>query len=90
VATVDNLSREHIAQRVNVTQPIGGLFVVSGKDDTLAIGPKNTRATTPWSRGGSGRCPEGGGAYVYCYPLFQQAFVELGIPTPTSTIGSSK
>src|SRR6187401_3333266 len=41
VATVDNLSREIVAERVNAVKPIGGAFLVSGKDESLAIGPKN-------------------------------------------------
>jgi len=81
VATVDNLSREHLARQVNVTRPIGGQFIVSGKDDTLAIGPKNAaRYNVFVSAVEAVDSRKAVAAYVYLYPLFQQAFVELGYP----------
>jgi len=81
VATVDNLSREHLARQVNVAQPIGGQFLVSGKDDTLAIGPKNAaRYNLFVSAVEAVDTQKAVAAYEYLYPLFQQAFVELGYP----------
>ena len=81
VATVDNLSREIVAERVNAVKPIGGAFLVTGRDESLAIGPKNYARYTPFVRMAEAvntqKAVEG---YVYLYPLFQQAFVELGYP----------
>jgi len=81
VATVDNLSRERLARQVNAALPIGGPFLVSGKDDTLAIGPKNSaRYNVFVSAVETIDTQKAVAAYVYLYPLFQQAFVELGYP----------
>jgi hypothetical protein len=81
VATVDNLSREHLARTVNIAQPIGGAFVVSGKDDKLAIHPKNYARYDAFVRMAEAVDTEKAvSTYVYFYPLFQQAFVELGYP----------
>ena len=81
VATVDNLSREIVAERVRVVKPIGGPLLVTGKDDTLAISPKNAARYTPFVRMvGAIDTSKAVAAYVYLYPLFQQAFVELGYP----------
>jgi hypothetical protein len=81
VATVDNLSREIVAERVNVMRPIGGAFLVTGKDEGLVIGPKNAARYNAFVRMAEAvntqKSVEG---YVYLYPLFQQAFVELGYP----------
>ena len=81
VATVDNLSREIVAERVNAVKPIGGPFNVAGKDEGLAIGPKNSARYNAFVRMAEAvntqKAVEG---YVYLYPLFQQAFVELGYP----------
>jgi hypothetical protein len=81
VATVDNLSREIVAERVRAVKPTGGAFIVTGKEDNLTIGPKNYARYTPFVRMAEAvntqKTVEG---YVYLYPLFQQAFVELGYP----------
>jgi hypothetical protein len=81
VATVDNLSREHLARQVNVAQPVGGQFLVTGKDDTLAIGAKNPARYNAFVNVVEAvDTQKAVAAYVYLYPLFQQAFVELGYP----------
>ena len=81
VATVDNLPREIVAERVNVVKPMGGAFLVAGKDEGLVIGPKNSARYAAFVRTAEAvntqKAVEG---YVYLYPLFQQAFVELGYP----------
>jgi len=81
VATVDNLSREHLARRVNVIQPLGGAFLVTGKDEGLVIDAKNSARYVPFVRMVEAvDTSKAVAAYVYLYPLFQQAFVELGYP----------
>ena len=81
VATVDNLSREVVAEKVNVARPIGGAFLVTGKDEGLVVDPRNAARYGPFVRMAEAvnttKAVEG---YVYLYPLFQQAFVELGYP----------
>jgi len=66
---------------VNVTQPLGGQFLVSGKGDTLAIGPKNAARYNAFVMVVEAvDTKKAVATYVSLYPLFQQAFVELGYP----------
>jgi len=82
VATVDNLPRETVAGRLNPLKPIGGLLVTTGKDETLAIGPRNAARYEPFVRLVEGiDTAKAVGVYVHFYPLFQEAYVELGYPT---------
>src|SRR5258706_4105818 len=50
VATVDNLSRESIARRLNPVRPIDGAFLVTGKGESVAIDAKNGARYTPFVR----------------------------------------
>ncbi len=81
VATVDNLPREELAQRVSPVKPVGGLFVASGKEGALAIGAKNAARYEPYVRAmeavDTGKLVA---VYRHFYPLFQQAYVDLGYP----------
>ena len=81
VATVDNLPRETVAVRLNPVKPIGGLLVTTGKDETLAIGPRNAARYEPFVRLAEGiDTKKAVAVYVQFYPLFQEAYVELGYP----------
>ena len=81
VATVDNLPRETVAWRLNPFKPTGGLFVTTGKDAQLAIAPANAVRYLPFVRMiesiDTGKAVA---AYVHFYPLFQEAYLELGYP----------
>jgi hypothetical protein len=81
VATIDNLPREEYAQRLNPLQPIEGAFRVAGKDSTLAIAAGNDARYAAFVKMvegvDTGAAVE---AYRRLYPLFQQAYVELGYP----------
>ena len=81
VATIDNLPREEYAQRLDPVRPTAGAFRTTGKDDTLAIAPENAARYLPFidlaSRVDTARLVE---IYKHHYPLFQQAYVELGYP----------
>lgn len=81
VATVDNLPRESVAQRVNAVKPIGGLVATQGRDASLAIAPENARRYAAHVRllelVDARKLAE---IYFHFYPLFQQAYVELGYP----------
>jgi hypothetical protein len=81
VATIDNLPREEYAQRLNPMQPIEGAFRVAGKDSTLAIATGNDARYAAFVKMvegvDTGAAVE---AYRNLYPLFQQAYVELGYP----------
>jgi hypothetical protein len=81
VATVDNLPREKVAQRLSPVNPASGRLIVRGRQDTLAIAPQNAERYTPYvnllSRVDSVQLVD---AYARLYPLFQQAYEELGYP----------
>lgn len=81
VATIDNLPRETYAARLNPVRPVGGLLRTTGADATLSIAPDNAARYTPYvsfaQRVDSAKLVA---LYVRLYPLFQQAYVELGFP----------
>jgi len=81
VATVDNLPREVIAPRLNPLKPPGGRFATSGNEDDLVIGPRNALRYEPAVRlfeaTDTAKLVE---LYRHFYPLFQNAYVELGYP----------
>lgn len=81
VATVDNLPRENVAARVNPVKPIGGTVITQGKDATLAIAPQNAARYTAFVRVVEHvDAKKAAAAYRHFYPLFQQAYEELGYP----------
>jgi len=81
VATVDNLPREHFSRRLSPLQGIGGTFKASGSGDALAIAPANSARYTAFVTAFDHVDPAAAVAvYQRLYPLFQQAYVELGYP----------
>jgi hypothetical protein len=81
VATIDNLPRESYATRMNPVKPIGGALSTTGSEATLAIGPQNARRYSAFV-GLVERvdAADAVAAYRRLYPLFQQAYVDLGYP----------
>lgn len=81
VATVDNLPRKTIAQRILPIASVPGPFVTTSADHGLSIGSDNTSRYRAYVEAAeaidSARLA---GFYVRLYPLFQQAYVELGYP----------
>jgi len=81
VATVDNLPREVVAPRVMPLTPTPGAFIVKGKRDSAVIGPGNPARYADRVRILQSidvrRLVD---LYLYFYPLFQKAYVELGYP----------
>lgn len=81
VATVDNLPRESYAQRLSPVRPVGGLVATQGRDATLAIAPENARRYAAHVRlAEMVDAKKLAAVYRHFYPLFQQAYVELGYP----------
>ena len=81
VATVDNLPRETVAMRLNPVKPVGGLFATQGRDETLAIAPQNERRYAAHvALAGAVDAKKLAAVYFRFYPLFQQAYVDLGYP----------
>lgn len=81
VATVDNLPREAYASRLNPLKPVPGLFATTGRDDTLEISPENpARYAALVTFVDSIDAKRAVDLYIHFYPLFQQAYVDLGYP----------
>lgn len=81
VATVDNLPREKVALRLMPVKPVAGKFAVSGDGENFLIAPDNAARYTAYvqlmEKVDTGKLVS---AYAYFYPLFQQAYKELGYP----------
>jgi len=81
VATVDNLPRKKAPQRLWFVKPTAGRFVTTGESDNARLSPDNYRRYTPFVRlveaADTGKVVA---LYVRFYPLFQQAYMELGHP----------
>jgi hypothetical protein len=81
VVTIDNLPRETVAARLNPARPVGGLLRTTGKDDSLAIAPDNARRYAEHVSVLQGvDSAKMVVSYARLYPLFQQAYVDLGYP----------
>lgn len=81
VTTIDNLPREKLALRLMPVTLAGGKFLVTGKGERLAIGADNAARYAPYLRL-TGAIDAGKlvALYRHFYPLFQQAYQELGYP----------
>lgn len=81
VATVDNLPREHAPSRMWPAQPAGQRFATTGSGDQTTIALDNAQRYTPMVLMAEQVDPAAAaGVYFKLYPLFQQAFEELGYP----------
>jgi hypothetical protein len=81
VATVDNLGRAHAAPRLWPVMPTGGKFSVRRVDDADVIAAANPARYAPFVNFVEAvDTPRAVALYVGLYPLFQQAYQELGYP----------
>ena len=82
VATIDNLPRKQVALRLLPLKPVPGSFRVAGQNGSPVIGADNAARYTPYVRAmeavDSAKLVA---LYVRLYPLFQQAYAELGYPS---------
>ncbi|HEY6280559.1 MAG TPA: DUF3014 domain-containing protein [Burkholderiales bacterium] len=82
VATVDNLPREKVAQRLTPLKPVAGKFLVTGKEDNFVLNPGNNLRYAPYVRLAEAvNVKKLVAVYVHFYPLFQQAYKDLGYPS---------
>ena len=82
VATVDNLPRKHVAQRLMPVKAVPGPLETTGKDASLVIAADNAARYTPYVRAFEAVDSKKLAAmYAQHYPLFQLAYSELGYPT---------
>ena len=81
VATVDNLPREKVAQRLMPVQRAAGLFLLAGEGENRTISAENAARYRPFvALAESVDAGKLVAAYFHAYPLFQQAYRELGYP----------
>jgi len=81
VATVDNLDRTHAAPRLWPVVPTNGRFTVLRVGDAEFIAPANAARYAPFvSLVESVDTARAAALYIRLYPLFQQAYQELGYP----------
>ena len=82
VATIDNLPRKTVAQRLIPLKPVPGPLRAAGHEGHLAIGPDNAARYTPYVRALEAvDLAKLVAIYVHFYPLFQQSYAELGYPS---------
>ncbi|MDB5999270.1 MAG: hypothetical protein JWP52_969 [Rhizobacter sp.] len=81
VATVDNLAQSHASPRLWPVPPQPGRFTVGEGGGTTAVGAGNAARYAPFvAFAESVDSQRAVAAYVRLYPLFQQAYEELGYP----------
>ncbi len=81
VVTIDNLPREVVSARMRPVKPVPGTFHTSQEGAALRISPANESRYRDYVRIFEETSPEQLVAlYVEFYPLFQQAYQELGYP----------
>jgi hypothetical protein len=81
VAMIDNLPRPKVALRLMPVKPVPGSFRTTGKGDNLAVSPDNAARYAPYMKlADAVDSAKLVGVYVRLYPLFQQAYEELGYP----------
>ena len=82
VATVDNLPRETSARRLLPVKSASGLMLVTGDGERREIGAANATRYLPFVvLAESVDAKKLVAIYIQHYPLFQQAYRELGFPT---------
>ena len=81
VATVDNLPRKTIAQRILPIAAVPGPFLTVRTDRALSIGGDNSNRYRAYVAAAEAiDTARLAGFYVRLYPLLQQAYAELGYP----------
>jgi hypothetical protein len=81
VVTVDNLPRNKVAEQMRPLKPTGGEAVVATSGDTITLTAENYARYAPFMKLVQGTDTKQLGAlYIRYYPLFQQAYEDLGYP----------
>jgi hypothetical protein len=81
VATVDNLPRRAAPRRMMPLHPVPGRFAVARTGGNFSLDPANSRRYEPYVRVMEAVPARALVAlYVQAYPLFQQAYEQLGYP----------
>jgi len=81
VVSIDNLSRRHMAVELRPTRPLPGAFIASGNDQQGFIDTANFQRYLPYVQAVQALDMKRLAAlYLRFYPLFQQAYQNLGYP----------
>ena len=81
VATVDSLPRRTAPENMRPLKRVPGAFAISGTGDDLVIGPQNAARYAPYVRLAQAIDAKTlVDLYVRFYPLFQEAYRQLGYP----------
>lgn len=81
VVTVDNLPREIVSMKVRAVRPTPDRFGVEVADEIITMSPANYTRYATLVELLTRVDPEGAvDAYIWFYPLMQEAFVDLGYP----------
>lgn len=81
VATVDALPRQSVASEILPVRAPKGAFLVERTDGSITLSPRNAERYAPYLKVLQGVDPKALVAwYVHHYPLFQQAYRDLGYP----------
>lgn len=81
VATIDNLPRREVSMSVIPLKRVPGKFAVAGTENDFTISPRNAARYAPYvSIAEAADAKKLVELYVSLYPLFQQAYEELGYP----------
>lgn len=81
VVTIDSLPRSKLPLRMLPVEEASGKFLTSGSKGKLTISPKNSARYTPYVQIAEAIDPvKLVELYVRLYPLFQQAYQEVGFP----------
>lgn len=79
VVMVDNLPRRQLPRSHMPVKAVSGRFLATGQGDSLVIDPANYRRYTPYVELAAAVDTRlAVAAYTHFYPLFQQAYEELG------------
>jgi hypothetical protein len=82
VVSIDNLPRKKLAERLKPTKPMSGLFVVSGPEEARVLSADNyARYQSFVQVVNAADMNQVASVYFKLYPLFQQAYADLGYPT---------
>ena len=82
VVTIDSLPRRQVPLKYMPVKPTGPQFLAIGEEESIFLNPDNYRRYTPYVRLAEAvetkKLVKG---YVHFYPLFQQAYKDLGYPS---------
>lgn len=81
VVTIDNLPRKVVSAQLLPTKPVAGKLHTAGEGESLTIAQTNFERYTPFVRlAEMVDAKLFSAAYIRLYPLFQQAYRDLGYP----------